>query len=271
MEGTSSGPFSNNRIKLDSICEMGGNVSAYLRGEIGKEIMITELQAYLKAEFGIDFNDPSLLAEAFTQASYVNEHPKEHLKFYERIEFLGDAVLQLFVSEYIYRRYPELPQGRLTRLRAAMVCEDSFSKFALECHFDQYIRLGHGEELAGARKRPSLLCDIFESFIGALYLDQGRPAVEKFIQRVIFPKLDQGWFDHAVDAKTSLQEFLQRNGDVEIEYHLLHEGGSENEPVFTVSVSANGKQIGEGTGSSKKHAEMAAAQVALQALRQIKK
>lgn len=233
--------------------------------------MISELQAYLQAEFGIHFQDTALLAEAFTQASYVNEHPKEHLKYYERIEFLGDAVLQLFVSEYIYQRFPELPQGKLTRLRAAMVCEDSFSKFALECHFDQYIRLGRGEEMAGARKRPSLLCDIFEAFIGALYLDQGRTAVEKFIHRVIFPKLDQGWFDHAVDAKTTLQEFLQRNGDVQIVYHLLKESGSENEPVFTVNVSANGQVIGQGTGSSKKHAEMAAAQVALEALRHTKK
>lgn len=233
--------------------------------------MISELQAYLQAEFGIYFQDTALLAEAFTQASYVNEHPKEHLKYYERIEFLGDAVLQLFVSEYIYQRFPELPQGKLTRLRAAMVCEDSFSKFALECHFDQYIRLGRGEEMAGARKRPSLLCDIFEAFIGALYLDQGRAAVEKFIHRVIFPKLDQGWFDHAVDAKTTLQEFLQRNGDVQIVYHLLKESGSENEPVFTVNVSANGQVIGQGMGSSKKHAEMAAAQVALEALRHTKK
>ena len=233
--------------------------------------MISELQAYLQAEFGIHFQDTALLAEAFTQASYVNEHPKEHLKYYERIEFLGDAVLQLFVSEYIYQRFPELPQGKLTRLRAAMVCEDSFSKFALECHFDQYIRLGRGEEMAGARKRPSLLCDIFEAFIWALYLDQGRAAVEKFIHRVIFPKLDQGWFDHAVDAKTTLQEFLQRNGDVQIVYHLLKESGSENEPVFMVNVSANGQVIGQGTGSSKKHAEMAAAQVALETLRHTKK
>lgn len=232
--------------------------------------MISELQAYLKKEYGIEFNDPSLLAEAFTQASYVNEHPNQGLKFYERIEFLGDAVLQLFVSEYIYKRYPQLPQGKLTRLRAAMVCEDSFSKFAKECHFDQYIRLGHGEEMAGARQRSGLLCDIFESFIGALYLDQGRDAVEKFIHRVIFPKLDMGWFDHAVDAKTSLQEFLQRDGDVDIEYHLLAESGSENAPVFKVNVSADGKVIGTGSGSSKKHAEMAAAKEALTALRKQK-
>ncbi|MGM9892235.1 ribonuclease III [Limosilactobacillus sp.] len=229
--------------------------------------MIEELQDYLAKEFDIHFTDPSLLAEAFTQASYVNEHPDQNLKFYERIEFLGDAVLELIVSEYIYKRYPELPQGKLTRLRAAMVCEDSFSKFAKECHFDQYIRLGHGEELAGARQRPGLLCDIFESFVGALYLDQGRPAVEKFVRRVIFPKLDMGWFDHAVDAKTSLQEFLQRDGDVLIEYHLLDETGTENAPEFHVNVSADGKVIADGQGSSKKQAEMQAAQSALKKLR----
>ncbi len=229
-----------------------------------------ELQDYLAKEFDIHFNDPSRLAEAFTQASYVNEHPHQNLKFYERIEFLGDAVLELIVSEYIYKRYPELPQGKLTRLRAAMVCEDSFSKFAKECHFDQYIRLGKGEEKAGARQRPGLLCDIFESFVGALYLDQGRKAVEKFVQRVIFPKLDMGWFDHAVDAKTSLQEFLQRNGDVKIEYHLLDESGTENEPSFHVNVTADGKVLAEGRGSSKKHAEMQAAQTALNQLRKQK-
>lgn len=228
---------------------------------------LSELQAYLADEYQIKFQRPELLAEAFTQASYVNEHPHQGLKFYERVEFLGDAVLQLFVSEYIYKRYPQLPQGKLTRLRAAMVCEDSFSKFAKECHFDEYIRLGKGEEKAGARQRASLLCDIFESFIGALYLDQGRDAVERFIHRVIFPKLDQGWFDHAVDAKTSLQEYLQRQGDVDIKYHLLAERGTENEPVFKVNVSANGKVIGVGQGSSKKHAEMAAAQQALVKLR----
>ena len=229
--------------------------------------MINELQDYLAKEFDIHFDDPSLLAEAFTQASYVNEHPNQNLKFYERIEFLGDAVLELIVSEYIYKRYPELPQGKLTRLRAAMVCEDSFSKFAKECHFDQYIRLGKGEEKAGARQRPGLLCDIFESFVGALYLDQGRPAVEKFVRRVIFPKLDMGWFDHAVDAKTSLQEFLQRDGDVLIEYHLLEESGTENNPAFHVDVAANGQVIADGQGSSKKQAEMQAAQRALKKLR----
>ncbi|MCQ2570224.1 MAG: ribonuclease III [Limosilactobacillus sp.] len=229
--------------------------------------MITELSDYLAQEFDLHFKNLDLLAEAFTQASYVNEHPHENLRYYERIEFLGDAVLQLLVSEYIYRRYPELPQGKLTRLRAAMVQEKSFAAFARECHFDQYIRLGKGEEMAGARNRDSLLCDIFESFIGALYLDQGREAVEKFIRRVIFPKLDLGWFDHAVDSKSALQEFLQRDGDVNIEYDLIAETGSENAPEFTVALMVDGQPICQGTGSSKKHAEMAAAKAALEQFR----
>lgn len=229
--------------------------------------MIKELEDDLATNFDIHFTNHALLDEAFTQASYVNEHPNQGLKFYERIEFLGDAVLQLTVSEYIYKRFPKMPQGDLSRLRAAMVQEDSFSKFAVECHFDQYIRLGHGEEMAGARQRPSLLCDIFESFIGALYLDQGKDAVVAFISRVIFPKLDQGWFDHAVDYKTSLQEFLQRDGDIDIDYVVLKEDGPRNARRYTVGVQANDRQIGIGEGTSKKHAEMEAAKNALEALR----
>lgn len=230
--------------------------------------MIKELENELADKFDIHFTNHALLDEAFTQASYVNEHSNRGLKFYERIEFLGDAVLQLTVSEYIYKRYPQMPQGELTRLRAAMVQEDSFSKFAVECHFDQYIRLGHGEEMAGARQRSSLLCDIFESFIGALYLDQGKDAVVSFISKVIFPKLDQGWFDNEVDYKTSLQEFLQRNGDVDIDYTVIKEEGPANARRYTVGVSADDQQIGTGTGTSKKHAEMDAAKNALQDLRQ---
>ncbi|GEK28100.1 ribonuclease III [Furfurilactobacillus siliginis] len=229
--------------------------------------MIPGIQKELADRFDIHFSNPALLDEAFTQASYVNEHPREDLKFYERIEFLGDAVLQLTVSEYIYKRYPEMPQGKLTRLRAAMVQEASFAKFALECHFDQYIRLGKGEEKEGARHRASLLCDIFESFVGALYLDKGKDAVVAFITTVIFPKLDAGWFDHAIDYKTALQEWLQRDGDVLIDYELAHEDGPENDRSFTMTVAADGTIVGQGTGKSKKSAEQAAALKALNELR----
>lgn len=127
--------------------------------------MIEGLQEMLKRDFNITFKDVDLLDAAFTHASYVNETPerKKKLKYYERIEFLGDAVMQLCVSEYIYEHYPEMPEGKMSRLRAAMVRADSFSKFAIECHFNEYIRLGKGEEKGNARQRPSLLCDIFES------------------------------------------------------------------------------------------------------------
>ncbi|WP_034992815.1 ribonuclease III [Liquorilactobacillus vini] len=228
--------------------------------------MISGLTQMLKEQFGIDFKKTELLDEAFTHASYVNEHPKENLKYYERIEFLGDAVMQLCVSEYLFIRFPNLPEGKLSRLRAAMVCEDSFSKFAVECSFDKYIRLGKGEEKAKARQRPSLLCDIFESFIGALYLDQGKTAVDQFIRQVVFPKIDLGWFDHLLDHKTELQEYLQRNGDVNIEYQELADFGPENDKSYQMTVSADGKTLGVGTGHSKKAAEQAAAKQALQTL-----
>ncbi|HIW71498.1 MAG TPA: ribonuclease III [Candidatus Levilactobacillus faecigallinarum] len=229
--------------------------------------MIAGLNQELAANFNIHIEDQSLLDEAFTQASYVNEHPNQGLKFYERIEFLGDAVMQLVVSNYIYRRFPEMPQGRLTRLRAAMVNEVSFASFARECHFDQYIRLGKGEEKAQARQRDSLLCDIFESFIGALYLDQGEDAVVKFVTQVVFPKIDEGRFDEFFDHKTELQELVQKHGAVDIDYRLVSEQGPDNDLAFKVAVYVNDKLLGEGTGHSKKHAEQNAARHALENLK----
>lgn len=229
--------------------------------------MIIGLAKMLHDNFQIDIKNYALFDEAFTHASYVNEHPKENLKYYERIEFLGDAVMQLCVSEYLFKRYPNLPEGKLSRLRAAMVCEDSFSKFAKECHFDEYIRLGKGEEKANARNRPSLLCDIFEAFIGALYLDQGKETVVSFISKVIFPKLDMGWFDHFLDHKTELQELLQQDGDCEIEYRVLAAEGPDNAKQYYVAVLANQKELGRGMGHTKKAAEQAAANQALKELR----
>ncbi|AQW22025.1 ribonuclease III [Lentilactobacillus curieae] len=225
--------------------------------------MIKGLDEMLNRDFNITINNTDLLDEAFTQASYVNEHKDQNLKFYERIEFLGDAVLQLVVSEYIFKRYERLPQGRLTRLRAAMVNEKSFSTFARECHFNEYIRLGKGEERANARNRDSLLCDIFESFVGALYLDQGKAAVEKFCHQVIFPKLDSGMFDEFFDHKTELQEVAQEDGPVDIDYDLVEEFGPANDRMFRVKVSIEDKEFGIGEGHSKKEAEQKAAQQAL--------
>ena len=230
--------------------------------------MIRGLAQLLKSNYGIEIKNMDYYDAAFTHRSYVNEHPKEHLDFYERTEFLGDAVMQLCVSEYLFKRYPKMPEGKLSRLRAAMVCEDSFSSFAKECHFDEYIRLGKGEEKNNARKRPSLLCDIFEAFIGALYLDHGKPTVVKFLNQVVFPKLDEGCYNTFFDHKTALQEYLQKNGPCKIEYQEVWGKGTDNDRTYKMEVSFNGKKIGEGTGHTKKAAEQAAAFEALKALQQ---
>lgn len=228
--------------------------------------MIVGLAQHLKEKYGITINNMDYYDAAFTHKSYVNEHPHEKLDFYERTEFLGDAVMQLCVSEYLFKKYPEKREGELSKLRAAMVCEDSFSKFAIECRFDEFIRLGKGEEKNNARRRPSLLCDIFEAFIGALYLDQGKTAVEAFISQVIFPKIEMGWFDPSFDHKAALQEYLQQNGQCELEYQEVWSKGPDNDRTYKMKALNNGDEIGEGMGHSKKAAEQAAALDALKKL-----
>ncbi|MBV7391331.1 ribonuclease III [Enterococcus alishanensis] len=220
----------------------------------------------LKENYQIVFHDINLLEQAFTHSSYVNEHRNLQISDNERLEFLGDAVLEIQVSDYLFRQYPNLPEGKLTRLRSAIVREDSLSKFAKECHFDKYVLLGKGEENSGGRNRASLLCDLFESFLGSLYLDQGYGAALKFIEAVIFPKVAAGDFTRELDHKTKLQEVLQKNGDVSIEYRLVAEVGPAHERIFSIEVYANGNLIGAGEGKSKKLAEQDAAAKALQDL-----
>lgn len=220
----------------------------------------------LKEKFNLVFHDADLLEQAFTHSSYVNEHRYLQLSDNERLEFLGDAVLELAVSKFLYREYPKVPEGKLTKLRAAIVCEESLAKFAKECRFDQSIRLGKGEEHSGGRNRPALLCDLFEAFLGALYLDQGFEAVETFLEKVVFPKILAGAFSHEMDHKTRLQEVLQRSGDVLIDYRLIKEEGPAHERQFWTQVYFNGEKIGEGQGKSKKLAEQAAAANALNQL-----
>ena len=224
------------------------------------------LTQLLKTDYNIIFKDISLLEQAFTHSSYVNEHRNLQLSDNERLEFLGDAVLELMVSEYLYRLYPDIPEGKLTKTRAAIVREDSLSKFAKECGFDKYIMLGKGEENSGGRTRPALLCDLFEAFLGALYLDQGFEAAHAFLQTVVFPKVKAGAFSHEMDHKTKLQEVLQNSGDVFIEYRLIKEEGPAHERIFWIEVYVDDKLIGTGQGKSKKLAEQAAAENALAAL-----
>lgn len=233
--------------------------------------MNEELLTKLKSLFQIEFANTDFLKEAFTHSSYVNEHRELNLKDNERIEFLGDAVLELTVTKYLFNEYPNLPEGKLTRLRAAIVCEASLSQFAKEYGFDRYILLGKGEERMNGRKRPSLLCDLFESFIGALYLDQGLDGVINFLNQTVFPRIKSGAFSHVMDHKTNLQEFLQRNGEVSIDYVLIEEVGPAHEKEFLVEVLAEGNILGQGKGKSKKAAEQIAAANALENLREANK
>lgn len=233
----------------------------------GNLILDAALVSELRARYGIEFQNLALLDEAFTHSSYVNEHRELGLRDNERLEFLGDAVMEITVSEYLYKKYPDWPEGKLTRLRAAIVCTKSFSNFAKEAHFDRYIRLGKGEEKNGARARATLLEDLFEAFNGALFLDQGRGAVVKFIEQIVFPKIEAGEFSDQTDYKTNLQEFLQHAGEVEIEYKLLAEVGPSHARQFEVDVMMGDRVLGSGVGRNKKAAEQAAAKAALAKLK----
>ncbi|WP_289700953.1 ribonuclease III [Lactobacillus taiwanensis] len=213
----------------------------------------------LKEKYGIKFNNEKLLEDAFTHSSYANEHPGR--KDYEKLEFLGDAVLELAVSDYLYRHFPKLNEGELTRMRSNIVRTEGFSEFAIECGFPAEINLGKGEEKAGARKRKTLLEDVFEAFNGALFLDQGMPAVQHFLHLTVYPLIAEGDFNASRDYKTELQERLQVNGPVKIEYQVIDE--DESKPSFKVQLLVNGEKVSEGQGRNKKAAEQQAAQAAL--------
>ena len=213
----------------------------------------------LKKKYGIKFNNEKLLEDAFTHSSYANEHPGR--KDYEKLEFLGDAVLELAVSDYLYRHFPRLNEGELTRMRSNIVRTEGFSEFAIECGFPEEINLGKGEEKAGARKRKTLLEEVFEAFNGALFLDQGMPAVQHFLHLTVYPLIAEGDFNASRDYKTELQERLQVNGPVKIEYQVISE--DESKPSFKVQLLVNGEKVSEGQGRNKKAAEQQAAQAAL--------
>lgn len=220
-------------------------------------------------QIGIFFRNEKLLMQAFTHSSYVNEHRKRLHEDNERLEFLGDAVLELTVSQYLFEQFPQMSEGELTKLRAAIVCEPSLVTFAHALSFGDLVLLGKGEELTGGRMRPSLLADVFEAFIGALYLDQGMEAVVQFLEKTIFPKIREGAFSHVMDYKSQLQELVQRDGSGVLEYKILQEKGPAHNKEFVSRVSLNGEELGIGVGRSKKEAEQRAAQMALAKLKQL--
>lgn len=221
-------------------------------------------------KMGIYFQNESLLKQAFTHSSYVNEHRRKPYEDNERLEFLGDAVLELTVSQFLYKTYPVMSEGELTKLRAAVVCEPSLVTFANELEFGQLILLGKGEEMTGGRMRPALLADVFEAYIGALYLDQGMDAVIPFLEKVVFPKISAGAFSHVMDFKSQLQEFVQRELKGAPSYRILEEKGPAHNKEFITEVSLNGTVLGTGSGRSKKEAEQFAARMALEHVKQSK-
>ena len=225
--------------------------------------MIT-LESKLREEFEIVFSDKNLLDTAFTHTSYANEHRLLNISHNERLEFLGDAVLQLLISQYLFKKYPQKPEGDLSKMRSVIVREESLAGFSRQCGFDDYIRLGKGEEKSGGRDRDTILGDLFEAFLGALLLDKGVDAVEKFLNQVMIPKVEEGNFERVKDYKTTLQEFLQVEGDVSIEYRVISETGPAHAKMFEMGVYVNGREISTGIGKSKKLAEQTAAQSALQ-------
>jgi len=209
------------------------------------------------------FNNDRLLYEALSHSSFANENKKQR-NSNERLEFLGDSVLSIVVSDYIFEHFKHLPEGELTKLRASLVCEKSLFEFSKKIDLGEYIFLGKGEELTGGRTRPSIISDAFEAVIAAIYLDGGIEPVSKyilsFIPQDISPKGAKSFHDY----KTMLQEIIQKNPEEKIEYFLESESGPDHDKNFTVQVRLNNNVIGEGSGHSKKNAEQAAAREALE-------
>jgi ribonuclease III len=217
----------------------------------------------LQETIGIRFRDENVLRQAFTHSSYVNEQRGKRIQDNERLEFLGDAVLELTVSQFLYKTFPKMSEGEMTKLRAAIVCEPSLVKFAELLHFGDLVLLGKGEELTGGRQRPALLADVFEAFIGALYLDQGLDAVFHFMEKYVYPRVDKGEFAQVTDFKSQLQEFVQQDNLGEIQYRIVEEKGPAHNREFVSEVLLNNRPLGVGSGRSKKEAEQQAAARAL--------
>lgn len=220
----------------------------------------------LEERIGYVFRDDALLKQALTHSSFTNEQKINKAKNYERLEFLGDAVLELVSSEFLFREHPEVPEGELTKQRAAMVCEPSLAFCARDLELGEYIRLGKGEESTGGRNRDSITSDAMEALIGAIYLDGGISPAKAFIDRFILSDLEDKQLFY--DSKSNLQELVQGKLKQELVYELLEESGPEHNKTFRVSVHMGEEILGEGQGRTKKAAEQQAAYKALLQLRE---
>ena len=211
---------------------------------------------------GYKFKNPKLLNNALTHSSYANEVHSSYGSN-ERLEFLGDSVLSIIVTEYLYNNYKNLPEGELTKLRASLVCEKTLSAFSRQIKIGEYLYLGKGESHNRGNERDSILADAFEAVLSAIYIDGGMEAAKKHVYRFILPELTNRDVDHLKDYKTLLQEVIQRNPEEKLSYVLTDESGPDHDKRFTVQVHLNSNVIGEGSGKSKKQAEQEAAMHAL--------
>lgn len=219
----------------------------------------------LEAAIGYRFQNLSLLQNALTHSSYANERWHNSLLSNERLEFLGDSILGMLVAEYLFRNFPNRPEGELTRMRADMVCEKTLAAAANRIGLGEHLLLGHGEEQGGGRSRDSILADAVESVIAACFLDGGVDAALKFVQQFILVEVPVSKL-HNVDYKTQLQELVQQKKNQVLSYGLVGQSGPDHDKQFDVEVSLNGAVVGSGSGSSKKRAEQDAARAAIEKL-----
>ncbi|MDY3985933.1 ribonuclease III [Dysosmobacter sp.] len=221
----------------------------------------------LEKKLNYTFRDRGLLSEALSHSSYANEHRSAGLKSNERLEFLGDSVLGFVTAEFLFAQHPDLPEGDLTRIRAALVCEQSLFEVAQKLDLGRYLKLGRGEEAGGGRKRISILADATEAVFAAVYLDGGIGAASQLIHRVLLDaEREEAVEERRRDYKTALQELVQRTPGRAITYQLVEETGPDHCRVFVMEVSVDGQAAGRGEGRSKKEAEQAAARAALEAM-----
>ena len=216
----------------------------------------------LEEKLGYTFRDKHLLENALTHSSYANEHREAGAHSNERLEFLGDSILGLVVADHLYRTRPDLPEGDLTRIRAALVCESSLVEVAQGLDLGSYLRLGKGEDHGGGRARPSIQADAVEAVLAAVYLDGGIGSARKIIQRYILCREIEG-LNSSRDYKTALQELVQRESGQVLKYRLTGEEGPDHDKRFFVEVDLNGTPVGSGKGHSKKEAEQMAAKAAI--------
>ncbi len=221
----------------------------------------------LEERIGYQFQNKTLLKQALTHSSFTNEQKINKIGNYERLEFLGDAVLELVSSEFLFREHPQVPEGELTKMRASMVCEPSLAFCARDLELGQFMLLGKGEEHTGGRDRDSITSDAMEALIGAIYIDGGMEKAKAFIDRFILSDLEDKQLFY--DSKSNLQELIQGRLKKEFCYELLEESGPEHNKTFRVSVSMEGRVLGEGCGRTKKAAEQQAAYRALLKLKEM--